>query len=112
MRKFILSIRDDFDTLCREAEIDFLEEFIIEAMQIYRYRKQPIPQILTDTLPLVQKSVVALKTGTWEGGEADDLQQELDAFAIEFAAIDHMALADAILAVGVDVAKGYRDDRE
>lgn len=112
MRRFIQDIRDNFSLSALEADLDFLEVFMIDAIRVYRREAKPIPKILSDTLPLVQKARTAVDTGTWQDGEAPDLQAELDAYGSEFATIDHMALADAILAVGIDVHEDYKKSRE
>ena len=112
MRRFILEIRDDFAQLALEGVLDFLEEFMIDAIRFYRRQGKLIPEILRSALPLVQKARTAVDTGTWQDGQASDLQDELDAFSSEFATIDHLALADAILAVGVDVHEDYKKSRD
>ena len=94
MRRFILEVNDNFSQSALKGEIDFLEEFMIDAIRSYRQRGSSIPKILLGTLPLVQKARTAVHTGTWQDGEAPDLQAELDGFASEFAHIDHNALAD------------------
>jgi hypothetical protein len=111
MRRFILEIRHNFTQSALEADLDFLEEFMIDAIRVYRFRNKPVPEILRSTLPLVQKAKTATLTGTWQEGQAPDLQAELDAFGSEFATIDHLALAEAILAVGVDVHEDYKKSR-
>ncbi len=112
MRRFILETRDNFVQAALEGDVYFLEEFLIDAIRCYRQQCKSIPEILSDILPLVQKARTAVDTGTGQEGNAPDVDNELAAIGSEFADIDHNALVEAILAVGVDVHEDYKKNRD
>jgi hypothetical protein len=112
MRRFILEVNNNFSQSALEGDVHFLEDFMIDAIRVYRQQDTLIPNVLLDALPIVHKTRMAVDSGTWQDGQAPELQGELDDFASEFAHIDHNALADALLAVGVDVHEDYKKNRD